>query len=201
MLIFGFDPGGETGVALLRINRRIRCIGGRGRGLDSSACGKKKPLVAGIDTFLCWSTTKSGWRPMDIYLRDTFSDVHASVLSSNSAYGAMAVQGMALAMRLRSKWPNIRLNETHPKVLYYALTRQFYMRDDISAMVDWLNHQFDPCLKCVVESEHQWDALISAWGTWLGISGQWKRDLVPRTSELLFPAGRVTYFWPKLTER
>jgi Protein of unknown function (DUF429) len=205
MLVLGFDPGGETGLALLKIakSQSVEAVVASAASVDEAVewavqeCRNKKPVAAGIDTFLCWSTARSGWRPMDSYLRDTFSVVYASVLSSNSAYGAMAVQGMAIAMRLRDKWPKLRLNETHPKVLYYALTRQYYMRDDISPMVEWLSRQFDHCLECRVENEHQWDALISAWGTWLGISGKWKRDLVPRDSALLFPAGRVTYFWPE----
>ncbi len=33
----------------------------------------------------------------------------------------MAVGGMALALRLRERWPSILLNETHPKVLIPAL--------------------------------------------------------------------------------
>jgi hypothetical protein len=38
----------------------------------------------------------------------------------------MAVQGMAMAMQLRSNWPQVLLNETHPKVLYFGLTGQPY---------------------------------------------------------------------------
>jgi hypothetical protein len=30
----------------------------------------------------------------------------------------MSVQGMALAMLVRQKWPQVELIETHPKVLY-----------------------------------------------------------------------------------
>jgi hypothetical protein len=41
-----------------------------------------------------------------------------SIMSPNSLYGAMAIGGMALAFRLRQKWPELELNETHPKVLF-----------------------------------------------------------------------------------
>ena len=42
-------------------------------------------------------------------------------MAPNSLYGAMAIGGMALAFRLREKWPELELNETHPKVLLHAL--------------------------------------------------------------------------------
>ena len=55
---------------------------------------------------------------MDVMLRNAFPDVQASVLSSNSAFGAVSVQGMAIALRLKERWSDVLLNETRPKVLY-----------------------------------------------------------------------------------
>ena len=96
----------------------------------------QKPDAAGLDTFLYWETGNSGWREADRWLRDKYSAVRNSVLSSNSAAGAMSVQGMALAILLRKRWPQIALIETHPKVLYYALANRTY--DFPSDMPAWL---------------------------------------------------------------
>jgi hypothetical protein len=38
-----------------------------------------------------------------------------SIVAPNSLRGAMAIDGMALALRLRQKWPVLVLNETHPR--------------------------------------------------------------------------------------
>ena len=88
---------------------------------------------------------------MDVMLRNAFPDVQASVLSSNSAFGAMAVQGMAIALRLKERWSDVLLNETHPKVLYHAMTSKNYTRDDIPTMTAWLQQQFRPRVECVIQ--------------------------------------------------
>ncbi len=69
---------------------------------------------------LFWEAGPSGWRAADKSLRTKYDAARNSVIASNAVYGAMAVQGMALAMLLRKQWPNIILTETHPKVLYYT---------------------------------------------------------------------------------
>ena len=206
MIILGFDPSGVSGVSVLRLpaNEPASAVVGSVRSVDAAIkwvvrqCEAETPCAAGIDTFLCWSTVKSGWRPMDVRLRNVFPDVQASVFSSNSAYGAMAVQGMAIALRLRERWPDVHLNETHPKVLYHALTSNNYMRDDIPTMTSWLKQRFIPGVECVIENEHEWDALISACATWQGFSGRWTTDLVADHggTGVLLPAGPVTYYWP-----
>jgi len=206
MIILGFDPGGTTGVSVLRIPAEGSTIveADSVPSVDDaihwavSQCHGETPTAAGIDTFLCWSTMRSGWRPMDLTLRNAFPDVRASVFSSNSAYGAMAVQGMAIALRLRERWPSVKLNETHPKVLYHALTSNTYMRDDVPTMTAWLQQKFRPEVKCTIKYEHEWDAFISTWATWQGLSGNWTADLVPDLggNQLLFPVGPVSYYWP-----
>jgi len=153
MIILGFDPGGTTGVSVLRIladgstTAETDSVASVDDAIDWAVnqCQGETPTAAGIDTFLCWSTERSGWRRIDLKLRNAFPDVRASVFSSNSAYGAMAVQGVAIALRLRERWPSVILNETHPKVLYHALTSKDYMRDDIPAMTAWLQQNF--CLE------------------------------------------------------
>ena len=99
-----------------------------------------------------------------------------------------------MAIRTRSRWPNIQLNETHPKVLYYALAGRRY--EFGPEMIDWLGDQFRPPLSVKVDNDHEWDALISCLATYNGLVGDWKHDLMTDAEGLLHPAGDMTYFWP-----
>jgi hypothetical protein len=98
--------------------------------------------------------------------------------------------------------PDVLLNETHPKVLYHAMTSKNYTRDDIPTMTARLQQQFRPRVECVIRDAHQWDALISAWATWQGFSGKWIADLVADLggTRLLFPVGQVSYYWPNVIQ-
>ncbi len=211
MLIMGYDPGGErkNGVALLHVNEKgdseawlYTCdsVDQALEWLQNQINDYRLGSVdaAGIDTYLSWSTGVSGWRPADLFLRDEYPRVRNSIFASNSAYGSMAVQGMAMALRLRHKWENIRLNETHPKVLYYALSRQIYSFG--KPMTEWLLNLFGSYMKVTISDEHQWDALLSAWATWMELNGRWNNDLMANENNgpLLFPAGVVTYYWPEV---
>jgi hypothetical protein len=60
-----------------------------------------------------------------------------SVMTPNSLRGAMAIGGMALAMRLRQLWPEIALNETHPKVMLHALGAERYKPETVDAAIQW----------------------------------------------------------------
>jgi Protein of unknown function (DUF429) len=87
----------------------------------AEACGSNVPVAARIDTMLHWRDVPGGGRPADWKLREVYPKARASIMSPNALSGSMGVGGMALALRLREKWPAIRLNETHPKVLMHAL--------------------------------------------------------------------------------
>jgi hypothetical protein len=54
-------------------------------------------------------------RPCDLQFRAKYRDMENSIVAPNSLRGAMAIGGMALALRLRQKWPELVLNETHPR--------------------------------------------------------------------------------------
>jgi predicted nuclease with RNAse H fold len=124
-IYLGFDPGGERkfGVALVS-GRSI--VTSTVSSVDDAMCWavrqreSRQPIAAGIDTLLHWATSKGGWRACDWQLRKRYWSMSNSVISPNGLYGAMAIGGMALAFRLRQTWPEIILNETHPKVLLYA---------------------------------------------------------------------------------
>jgi hypothetical protein len=205
MIYLGYDPGGDGkgGVAILNavgakpayetdltdsVDEAIRWLTGRANGA---------PAAAGIDAMLFWETGPSGWRAADKSLKARYSAVEKSIVSSNSAFGAMAVQGMALAMLLRKQWPNIILTETHPKVLYYACTNKKYQWSETSEeMQSWLLTEMGCKLGAPIDSDDKWDALISAWAAKMGHTRAWTTDLRCLSDKPLEPAGTVAYCWP-----
>ena len=54
------------------------------------------------------------------------------------------------------------------------------------------------CRACV---DDEWDAGISAYAAWRGMSGHWKRDLhglsLSDGERLVSPAGQTHYHWPE----
>lgn len=205
MLFLGYDPGGRraAGAAVLELNGRIAELlaAGTFESVDEAfnffirTVDQGHVEAAGIDTFLSWATRASGWREVDRYLRRAYPEVASSVLASNTVAGSMAVQGMAMALKLRQVWPQIILNETHPKVLYYALSGNQW--DYGPSMGDWLAERVVIPPGLAVSNEHEWDAVFSAWATAVAFADEsgWQ-DLMDLPDGLLFPAGQVTYVWP-----
>lgn len=195
----GFDPGGDSrfGVVLLAENfvkaSTVSTVDDAVKWAVDE-CGSLRPIAAGIDTLLHWATTKSGMRPCDLQLRRKYPDARNSIMAPNSLYGAMAIGGMALALRLRKKWPELDLNETHPKVLLYALWKERYDPKTVSAAVRQFARRVG--IECAIRGEHEFDALLSAWATREGLAGGWI-DIVGIDVDLLLPAGRVRYLWPE----
>ena len=198
-IFLGFDPGGGShfGVAAL--------VGDQGETAAVSSvsaalmwakerCGPSSPRAAGVDTLLHWSDGPGGWRPADKKLRSSYPKAANSVISPNGLYGSMAIGGMALAIRLRGQWKDIRLNETHPKLLVHALGGARYTDNNAAGAIAWLAKQ-SGLDTSRVGSGHELDALLSAWATREGIRGNWG-DLAQEEPALIFPAGRVMYLWP-----
>jgi hypothetical protein len=141
-IIIGYDPGGAyaNGICYLELTENLRVAGFNSSIVstcdealawlfDEQKIDPMRVIGAGIDSLLSWSTVGT-FRPMDYFLKREYPEVEASVLSVNSAYGAMAIQGMVFAHELAAIAPNLKmLNETHPKVAYYAQTgrRHDYM--------------------------------------------------------------------------
>jgi hypothetical protein len=198
-IFLGFDPGGKNGfgAAILAGQEVATTIVSTVAGAMAWAverCWSSVPVAAGVDTLLHWSDGASGWRPADRWLRTTYPKTALSVASANSLYGAMAVGGMALALRLRARWPSILLNETHPKVLIPALGGERYADSSPEAAMAWFAKLAGLDVSGV-RSGHELDALLSAWATRQGLIDGWA-DLVGDDPALLFPAGKVTYTWP-----
>jgi hypothetical protein len=200
-LFLGFDPGGKNGFGVAMLdgqNVATTTVGTVAEAMDWAAgqSGASAPIAAGADTLLHWCDGPSGWRPADKWLRQTYPKSAPSVASANSLYGAMAVGGMALAQRLRERWPSILLNETHPKVLIPALGGDRYADAAPEAAMVWFANYAGLDVSSV-RGGHQLDALLSAWATQQGLAVGWA-DLVGDDPALLFPAGRVSYLWPKV---
>jgi Protein of unknown function (DUF429) len=199
-IFLGFDPGGgrKFGVALVQgSNVRVATQSGIAAALSwaRSECKAATPVAAGIDSLLHWSTGATGWRDADEWLRTKYPDVRSSVVSPNALYGAMTIGGMGLAIELRRTWPAIRLNETHPKVLFRALRGKRYVLRQLSDAVQWFASHSKVDLADRIDDDHQFDALLSAWATREGYTQGWQ-DLAEPRADHIFPAGKVNYLWP-----
>lgn len=200
--------------------RKTECIGG-----GAADLGPVQGL--GIDTLTYWSSGRSGLRKADEMLRHVFDPVlkeehrkrqgtgaekpfRSSVVALNSLYGSMSVNGMFVLRKLRKSSERAGsssdpwITETHPKVLYFALSGEkydYYNRRE--EMNGWLAKEMNMRLDGVEESEltkndHEWDAVISAWAANQGRTGRWETNLVAHkdSANLDFPAGCVDYRWP-----
>lgn len=205
--VAGYDPGGNAdhGVAILTI------LDERVTGVEHRCMNTAEDVISwlsqftdlctlGVDTLAAWSTGQSGFRPADRWLRAHYPSVRASVVSPNGMYGSMALNGMSVLLALRAAMPNLPITETHPKVLYHALTEQKYNfqlnRDRmIAALSTWLGRPVAP------DTEHEWDALLSAWAGFQHLSSRSWRDLhalpVSVGERVVFPCGPVVYVWPE----
>ena len=202
-VFLGFDPGGnhKYGVAKLVgshvLAETVDTIEDAVSWAIESCVGTI-PAAAGVDTLLHWATGQSGLRAADQYLKDSYPKVIKSVIAPNSLYGAMTLGGMGLAFELRTKWPRICLNETHPKVLYHALSQRFYPRKEITEAVEWLQKHTGCQLNKSIRNDHELDAVLSAWTTRQALKEGW-RDLAvlpPKHGQHIFPLKGVNYYWP-----
>jgi hypothetical protein len=198
-IVLGFDPGGESafGVAILSGSTvTAGTVSSVREAMDwaRAQCGGRTVASAGIDSLLHWSMDRGGWRPAHRYLRATYPSAKNSVLSPNGLFGSMAIGGMGLAIQLRRHWPRLVLNETHPKVLFAALSGSRYRKDRLPEAIEWFvgYAKLDPVSAL---NDHEFDAVMSAWVTQVGLQGHWP-DLVQPNDALLFPAGAVKYMWP-----
>ena len=102
-------------------------------------------------------------------------------------------------MRLRTRWPGLFLTETHPKVLYYALKRQPILLV-LNHRLVWLQHKMNCKNGPEVNTDDEWDALISAWAAKQAREtdrDEWPNDLQDRSGDVLKPLDEVHYWWPE----
>jgi hypothetical protein len=206
-VIVGYDPGGNGvhGVAKLSVR------GGQPYSLVTSTLQTAENVINymedmsdivafGVDTLTCWSTGRSAWRPADRWLRQHYVKVRNSIVSPNGLRGSMGLNGMAVLVALRLKFPSLPITETHPKVLYWYLSMQQYNYTSSKVLMDKtlahvLGIDVDP------KTDHEWDAALSTLAALQGVSGRWNHDLHSLPNEIgeriVSPCGRTNYYWPE----
>lgn len=205
--ILGYDPGGngEHGVAALSIDDSHKPLN-----LVTATCKTAievtnwfaqfdKPLGIGIDTLTKWATGQSGWRPADLWLRAKYPDVSHSVVSPNSMRGSMAIGGMTVKCWFFSRNPKAVISETHPKVLYYALSQRKYdWANASSEMVDFLSERIGT--SCQSRNDHEFDGAMSCYAVLEHLRGSWTNNLHTmsdaRCGVYIEPFGNSIYVWP-----
>ncbi len=202
--IVGYDPGGNNsnGLALLTIidNMATDIVIKTLDNAESilSQISNSDIIGLGVDTLSCWCTGDSGWRPADIWLREKYPEVRNSVMSPNTLSGSMGVNGMSVLIEASRINKDIAISETHPKVLYYALTKRKYnYKTNCLDMDLFLSQEIGIPIK--TNNDHEWDAVISAYALLNGLLGLWPRDLheLPANNgRIVNPCGRTAYYWP-----
>lgn len=204
--IIGYDPGGnkKNGLATLQI------LNGRAVAIKAQTLSNAESVIStinnieniiglGVDTLSCWCTGQSGWRPADKWLRSKYPLVLKSVTSPNSLYGSMSINGMSVLIEITKNIKHIAISETHPKVLYYALSGEKYNYSDNNKKMDmFLSELLN--LKVSTQNDHEWDAVISAYALLQGLKGNWMNDLhslpLETNSRFITPCGTTSYYWP-----
>lgn len=185
----GADPGGKNafGLAFLHPSGSLRtaCVSCAD---EAVALIDHRPLGAGVDAPLWWSSGRSGDRLADQWIRRTYGIQAGTVQAGNSLRGAALVQGVMFVSRLREKFPDTPVTEAHPKATAIALGG--WTAPAVSGL-GAVGHL----------GEHERDAVFAAIAAREGFEGRWPRNLAtsrhpseqdPGCSWL----GRIDYFWP-----
>jgi hypothetical protein len=111
----------------------------------------------------------------------------------------MCLNGLGVVQHLRTSRPDLVVSETHPKVLYFALSGNMHYWPNLAqAMRTWLSTQLNG-VQCTLNTDHEFDALLSAWACMNGVLFRWTQDLHASPmgiSTVVRPVGRTNYFWP-----
>lgn len=220
--IIGYDPGGNNrhGVAIVSVSiERGRWMP---RSLElktlqtaqsvieliSSSAPEGDLLAVGIDTLTAWSGSKSGWRPADQWLRKTYCEVMASVDNPNHINGSMCLNGALILhfLKQRTDGMAIEVTEAHPKVLYYALTKKRHPWSNNQAISERKNSaellmkamklDIDKrIVSALLDSDHNFDALLGALTALNGLNREWTNDL-HNCASIIHPFGVTHYWWP-----
>lgn len=207
----GYDPGGnnKNGFALLDVrNSKPASISittlSNAETVINEITQTPDIIGLGVDTLSCWATGSSGWRPADWWLRKRYPAVRNSIMSPNTLSGSMGINGMCVLIEAANTSDAITLCETHPKVLYYALTRNKYEYNAHHAEMDMFLSNELGGLELRTSNDHEWDAAISAYALFMGITGAWTCDLHSLQLEdnyrTISPSGKTFYYWPDDSE-
>ncbi|WP_416308565.1 hypothetical protein [Neptunicella sp. SCSIO 80796] len=97
-------------------------------------------------------------------------------------------------------FPDIIVTETHPKVLYYALTGVKYNYSQNRSEMDLLLSTVTGS-KVSTGNDHEWDAVISAYAAKQWLEKNWTLNLhslnTEPTEQIIHPAIITYYAWPR----
>ena len=84
----------------------------------------------------------------------------------------MVLNGMAILVAVKIKFPSVLITEAHPKVLYWHLSSQKYDDYTISkvSMDKTLSHALG--IDVAPTTEHEWDAALSTLAALKGTTGR-----------------------------
>lgn len=197
-IIAGYDPGGNDthGLALLRIkNSKPESISTTTLSYPETVLNEIKThniIGIGVDTLSCWCTA-------DLWLRRKYPEIIHSIMPPNTLAGSMGINGMAVLIEVSKNSPEIILSETHPKVLYYALSNQIYNYYNNNKEMDNFLSRILGIADIKTANEHEWDAAISAYALLMGMTGGWKIDLhelpLGEKCRIVRPCGKTFYYW------
>lgn len=190
----GADPGGMNnfGLAFLDMaGKELKCD--TVSSVDEAVTQIVRngpPLGLGIDAPMWWSSQECAGRIADNKIRTRYRILSGTVQSVNSLRGAALVGGMMLAQRIREKFPDTKITETHPKALLFALKlNDTGFAERFKTPTDWCN-------------DHERDATIGAVCAREGFVGRWTFDLAQQRYESeqdpsSYWLAPMHYFWPE----
>ena len=201
-IVLGFDPGGQgnfgwsvcltDGSNLLTVSKTglggdaEDVIGKVRMEMESLGLSGVKVLAAGIDAPMFWGG-KGNREIDDIISKEIKKGGSAGkgkprVLAVNSLWGSVVVQGLLLANRLYQMYEP-KITETHPKALLYLLG-ELKQDGEMNQLIAGLG------------SEHERDAVISAYAAWAMLNGfgGW-RDLYLDEPNSVLPFDIPVSYW------
>ena len=185
----GADPGGASAFGLAKLSSSgdiaTYCVSCADEAISLIT---SRPLGAGVDAPLWWSSGRSADREADRWIRARHHIASGTVQTANSLRGAALVQGVMFVSRLRDKFGGVPVTEAHPKAVAIALG-------------GWTCAAVAKLGSVAAAGEHERDAVMAAIAAREGFEGRWNRDLslnrLPSEQDpKSFWLGPVSYFWP-----
>lgn len=218
--VIGLDPGGRNSFGMARLDVERREEDGPWTPVEVSTRTRDNTaqvlavledwrsevglLAVGIDTLAYWNKGRAGWRRADQALREAYPDVRNSVQTPYRLSGSMLMNGMLVLLDLRSKDRDLVVTETHPKVLWWQMAGQQWDYEANHAGMD-ARLADELGISLLTANDHEWDAAVSAYAAFMGLTGRWATDLVQledrwNCGDDVFPCGSVHYYWPEDVE-
>ncbi len=189
----GADPGGKGkfGIAFLDgDNGKITCT--TVSSVEEAAkkiLSKGNLLGLGIDAPMWWSSRKSSRRKADDVIRKKCAIFYRTVQPINSLQGAVLVGGAMLAFRIRERFHQLKITETHPKALLHCVpdfTEKYPITDNC-----WSNeHERDAAIAAICARE----GFSSGKDKWVDLADDRYPEEQDPKKYWLKP---MHYFWPE----